>query len=204
MSPTSPQPVTHEPPEPRELTDPKVMRALTHPVRLALLEVLATEGPLTATEAGELIGESPTTCSFHFRQLEKYGFIEEAGTGPGRQRHWKFTHGGMRFSDTGDDPEANIAAKSLSRLVTDRAIARMQAYEDAKTNYAKDWQQAAEATESVLYVTPDELQELNADIRARLEKHRERLTNPDARPADSQLVEVLVFTYPTRFIGRAK
>jgi hypothetical protein len=110
----------------------------------------------------------------------------------------------MRFSDTGDDPEANVAAKSLSRLVTDRAIARMQADEDAKTNYAKDWQQAAEATESVLYVTPDELQELNADIRARLEKHRERLTNPDARPADSQLVEVLVFTYPTRFIGRAK
>jgi DNA-binding Lrp family transcriptional regulator len=201
---TSSQPTANDPLEPRELTDPKVMRALTHPVRLALLEVLATEGPLTATEAGELIGESPTTCSFHFRQLEKYGFIEEAGTGPGRQRHWKFAHGGMRFSDTGDDPEANIAAKSLSRLVTDRAIARMQAYEDTKTNYAKDWQQAAEATESVLYVTPGELEELNADIRARLEKHRERLTNADARPAGSQLVEVLVFTYPTRFTGGTK
>jgi DNA-binding Lrp family transcriptional regulator len=201
---TSSQPTANDPLEPRELTDPKVMRALTHPVRLALLEVLATEGPLTATEAGELIGESPTTCSFHFRQLEKYGFIEEAGTGPGRQRHWKFTHGGMRFSDTGDDPEANIAAKSLSRLVTDRAIARMQAYEDTKTNYAKVWQQAAEATESVLYVTPGELEELNSDIRARLEKHRERLTNADARPAGSQLVEVLVFTYPTRFTGGTK
>jgi DNA-binding Lrp family transcriptional regulator len=201
---TSSQPTANDPLEPRELTDPKVMRALTHPVRLALLEVLATEGPLTATEAGELIGESPTTCSFHFRQLEKYGFIEEAGTGPGRQRHWKFAHGGMRFSDTGDDPEANIAAKSLSRLVTDRAIARMQAYEDTKTNYAKDWQQAAEATESVLYVTPGELEELNSDIRARLEKHRERLTNADARPVGSQLVEVLVFTYPTRFTGGTK
>jgi predicted ArsR family transcriptional regulator len=180
------------------------MRALTHPVRLALLEVLATEGPLTATEAGELIGESSTTCSFHFRQLEKYGFIEEAGTGPGRQRHWRFAHGGMRFSDTSDDPEANIAAKSLSRLVTDRAIARMQAYEDTKANYPKDWQQAAEATESVLFVTPDELSELNADIRALLENHRERLTNADARPADSRLVEVLLFAYPARFTGAAK
>jgi DNA-binding transcriptional ArsR family regulator len=204
MSQTSPESFASDPPEPRELTDPKVMRALTHPVRLALLEVLATEGPLTATEAGELIGESPTTCSFHFRQLEKYGFIEEAGTGPGRQRHWKFAHGGMRFSDTSDDPEANIAARSLSRLVTDRAIARMQAYEDTKANYSKDWQQAAEATESVLFVTPDELSELNADIRALLDRHRERLANADARPADSRLVEVLLFAYPARFTGAAK
>jgi predicted ArsR family transcriptional regulator len=204
MSSTSSDPIASDLPEPRELTDPKVMRALTHPVRLALLEVLATEGPMTATEAGELIGESPTTCSFHFRQLEKYGFIEEAGTGPGRQRHWKFTHGGMRFSDTSDDPEANIAARSLSRLVTDRAIARMQNYEDTKANYARDWQQAAEATESVLYVTPDELSELNADIRALLERHRERLTNVDTRPADSHLVEVLLFTYPTRITGAPK
>jgi hypothetical protein len=204
MSQTSPEPLANDLPEPRELTDPKVMRALTHPVRLALLEVLATEGPLTATEAGELIGESPTTCSFHFRQLEKYGFIEEAGTGPGRQRHWKFAHGGMRFSDTSDDPEANIAARSLSRLVTDRAIARMQNYEDTKANYAKDWQQAAESTESVLFVTPNELNELNADIRALLERHRERLANADVRPADSRLVEVLLFAYPARFTGSAK
>jgi predicted ArsR family transcriptional regulator len=201
MSQSSPDPVSNDPPEPRELTDPKVMRALTHPVRLALLEVLATEGPLTATEAGELIGESPTTCSFHLRQLQKYGFIEEAGTGPGRQRHWKMAHVGMRFSDTGDDPEANIAAKSLSRLVTDRAIARMQNYEDTKASYSKDWQHAAETTESVLFVTSQELQELNADIRALLEQHRERLTNIDARPDDSLLVEVLLFTYPARFTG---
>jgi DNA-binding transcriptional ArsR family regulator len=204
MSQTSPDSLSNDPSEPRELTDPKVMRALTHPVRLALLEVLATEGPLTATEAGELIGESPTTCSFHLRQLEKYGFIEEAGTGPGRQRHWKIAHGGMRFSDTSDDPEANIAAKSLARLVTDRAIARMQTYEDSKANYSKDWQQAAEATESVLFVTPDELKELNADIRAILERHRERLTNADARPDHSHLVEVLLFTYPMRFTGASK
>jgi predicted ArsR family transcriptional regulator len=203
MAKPSPESPDDDLPPPRELTDPTVMRALTHPVRLALLEVLATEGPLTATEAGELIGESPTTCSFHFRQLEKYGFIEEAGTGPGRQRHWRFAHGGMRFSDTSDDPEANIAAKSLSRLVTDRAIARMQNYEDTKAHYPKDWQQAAEGTESVLYLTPGELTDLNAEIRALLDRHRERLTNAETRPPDSKLVEVLLFTYPTRFSGAA-
>ena len=33
------------------------MRALTHPVRLALLQALELEGPLTATQAGELIAK---------------------------------------------------------------------------------------------------------------------------------------------------
>ena len=75
--------------EPRRLTDPRAMRAVAHPVRIALLEVLGTEGPLTATQAGELIGESPTTCSFHLRQLAKYGFIEEVAGVAGRKRPWR-------------------------------------------------------------------------------------------------------------------
>ena len=91
--------------EPRKLTDPRTMRAVAHPVRIALLEVLTAEGPLTATQAGELIGESPTTCSFHLRQLAKYGFIEEAGAGPGRQRPWRLIYTGLRFSDVSDGPE---------------------------------------------------------------------------------------------------
>ena len=63
----------------RELTDSRTLRALTHPVRIALIEALLLGGAMTATEVGERISESPTTCSFHLRQLAKYGFVEEAG-----------------------------------------------------------------------------------------------------------------------------
>jgi predicted ArsR family transcriptional regulator len=177
------------------------MRALTHPVRLALLEALALEGPLTATEAGELIGESPTTCSFHFRQLSKYGFVEEAGLGPGRQRHWKIAHVSMRFSDTNDDPETNIAAASLARLVTDRAIARMQNFHDTKSNYSRAWQEASDSTEAVLFVNPQELSQLTTDLRALLSPYDGRLTRLEERPDDALPVEVLLFTYPVRFAG---
>jgi DNA-binding Lrp family transcriptional regulator len=183
----------------RELTDPSTMRALTHPVRLALIEILALEGPLTATQAGELIGESPTTCSFHFRQLEKYGFVEVAGTGPGRQRHWKSAQGGMRFSDTGDDPEANIAASSLARLVIDRAIARMQTFHETKSNYSKAWRDVSDSTEAILFVTPEELKEINDEILGLLERYRERVTDRAARPSDAIPVELLVFRYPVSF-----
>ena len=41
-----------------EITDPRAMRALAHPVRLDLLAALAA-GPLTATQCAERVGESP-------------------------------------------------------------------------------------------------------------------------------------------------
>src|SRR5580704_4658774 len=67
------------------LTDAKALRAYAHPVRMALVGLLRTEGPLTATRAAELLGESSGTCSFHLRQLAKYGLVEAAGGG-GRSR----------------------------------------------------------------------------------------------------------------------
>src|SRR5580698_10256418 len=70
----------------RQLTDSRTLRALTHRVRIALIEALLLGGAMTATEVGEQIGESSTTCSFHLRQLAKYGFVEEAGGGKGRSR----------------------------------------------------------------------------------------------------------------------
>src|ERR1700734_3534921 len=93
------EPFTDPQTVPETVSDARRLRALTHPVRIALIGKLVLHGPLTATEAGELIGESPTTCSFHFRQLAKYGFVEEADAGPGRLRPWKLASVGMKFSD---------------------------------------------------------------------------------------------------------
>ena len=71
------------------ITDPTVMRALAHPVRMALIELFGVHPTLTATQASEALGESPANCAFHLRTLAKYGFIEEAGGGRGRERPWK-------------------------------------------------------------------------------------------------------------------
>ncbi len=61
------------------VNDPAVMRALAHPLRWALLEALQHAGTLTATQAGEILGETPANCAFHLRTLAKYGLVEEAG-----------------------------------------------------------------------------------------------------------------------------
>lgn len=184
--------------EVRELTDPRVMRALTHPVRLALLEVLGVEGPQTATSAAELIGETPTTCSFHFRQLAKYGFVELAGTGPGRRRSWGLTRVGMRFTDIHDDPATAIAARALDRALRERHFARLQEFYDVRASYPVRWQEVTGGSEFMLHVAPEELRALDEEITAILRRYRDRIGDPSRRPPDSLPVEVLLFAYPVR------
>jgi DNA-binding transcriptional ArsR family regulator len=107
---------SEERPEPRRLTDAQTLRALAHPVRIALYEELAYGGAMTATELGERIGETPTTCSFHLRQLAKYGFVEEAGGGKGRARPWRLTSFGWNIPSAAHDPETQIAGDLVIRL----------------------------------------------------------------------------------------
>jgi DNA-binding Lrp family transcriptional regulator len=182
--------------EVRELSDPRAMRAMTHPVRLALLEALALEGRLTATRAAELIGESPTTCSFHFRQLAKYGFVEQAATGPGRMRSWRLTQVGMRFTDVHEDPETQIAARALARTLRERSFARLQAFFEQRSSYPTRWQEVTGASDFTLHVTPDELRALDEEITTVLHRYRDRIADPGLRPPDSLPIEVLLFAYP--------
>ena len=174
------------------------MRAITHPVRLALIEALGLEGPLSATSAGELIGESPTTCSFHFRQLAKYGFVEQAATGPGRMRSWRLTRVGMRFTDVHEDPETRIAARTLSRTLRERSLARLETYYEVRSSYPLRWQEVTGSSEFVLHVTPEELRAADEEITAILHRYRDRIAHPERRPEGSAPVEVLLFAYPIR------
>lgn len=182
----------------RELSDPQTMRALTHPVRLALLEALELEGPLTATQAGELIGEPPNTCSFHFRQLAKYGFVEEAGPAPGRSRPWRLTTYRMHFSDLHENPDTAVAARELDRMLRDRYFTRLAAFYAARPGYPLAWQEATGGSQALLHVTPEELKSVDGQIMAILDRYRDRNTHPAKRPADSLPVEVLLFAYPVR------
>lgn len=180
----------------RTVSDARTMRALTHPVRIALIEQLSVLGPMTATEVGELIGESPTTCSFHLRQLAKYGFVEEAGGGKGRARPWRMTSIGMHISSHGD-PEAELASLALGRLIRERMLDRYRTWLETQATYSEKWRRATTESEFVFFLTADELQALTDELVAFLmPRCQERLANPSLRPPGSAPVEMLIFTYP--------
>jgi predicted transcriptional regulator len=183
----------------RELTDPRELRAMTHPVRLALLEVLNLHQALTATEAGELIGESPTTCSFHLRQLAKYGFVEEAGDAPGRRRPWRLATRGVRFSAASGDPEMGAASTALEGLLVQRWIERFTQWQRVRSHYPVEWQEAASAGEFLLHLTSAELLEIQKEVLVILERYHDRNADASLRPEASRPVEIVTFGYP--YIG---
>jgi DNA-binding transcriptional ArsR family regulator len=182
--------------KPRELTDPKAMRALAHPVRLALLEAFAGTDTLTATEAGERVGESPANASFHLRQLAKYGFVEEAERGTGRRRPWKLKHCGTSFTDVHDDPELAGAARALSRTLRDYYLARAQSAHEERHALPAEWRAVTGLNQMGLYVTPEELKILNEEILALLfERFGERRARTPDLPEGAEHVEILTLSY---------
>jgi DNA-binding transcriptional ArsR family regulator len=179
----------------RELRDPKDIRALAHPTRLALLEALGMHGELTATEAAALVGESPSSCSFHLRTLAKHGFVEEAGGGSGRQRPWRLAHLGTSIP-TFEDAERSVAAGALGDMYVERQLGRMRQWRQRQLEAPAEWRAASTVTEMVSWVTPDELDEINNAARDAIDRYRERMLDPSTRPEGSQPVEILYFSYP--------
>ena len=179
------------------------MRALSHPVRIALIEELTMGGAMTATELGERVGETPTTCSFHLRQLAKYGFVEEAGGGKGRARPWRMTTLGMSITAPHDDPEAQIAATALVRLFRERQFDRYRTWVENTSAYPRSWQDAAGDSEFLFYLTPEELTQLNHELMALLRpRFRDRMEDPAKRPPGTLPVEMLLLSYPVAAPGR--
>jgi predicted ArsR family transcriptional regulator len=179
------------------LTDPRALRAYAHPVRMRLMGLLRTEGPLTATRAADLLGESSGTCSFHLRQLAKYGLVEEAEGGTGREKPWRATTTSTAWDTTGDGtPEMAAATSLLSTVVADQYFEQLARWLEASPGEPAEWQRAAMLGDRLLYVTPAELEELRDRMREMLDEYVERDLRPDLRPADARLISWLNIAFP--------
>jgi predicted ArsR family transcriptional regulator len=185
------------------LADPRALRAYAHPVRMALVGLLRTEGPLTATRAAELLGESSGTCSFHLRQLARYGLVEEAGGGTGREKPWRATTTSTAWDATGGTPEAAAATGLLNTVIAERYFEQLMRWLEASPEQSAEWQQAALFGDRILYVTAEELEELGRRARELVDEYFERQLKPELRPPGSRLVTWLHLAFPNDFgVGR--
>ena len=76
-------------PEPVTLERPDQLKALGHPLRLRVLEVLSDSGPLTNRELADALGVDPGHLHFHVRMLLRTGLIELAEGGKGREKPYR-------------------------------------------------------------------------------------------------------------------
>jgi hypothetical protein len=184
-----------------DLTDPKAIRALAHPLRWGLLEALSHAGTLTATQASEMLGESPANCAFHLRTLAKYGFVEEAGGGRGRERPWRRRYDTLSWGRSQEDPGVTLAAQALDQVWMERLLTRARRNLTSTASWPPALGDTLGTSSSMLYVTPAEARRLYEEISAafnRLSADRALIDrrNPDRRPAGAVPVEFVLLGYP--------
>ncbi len=181
----------------RRTTDPRALRAMAHPLRLRLLELLVLRGPMTATEAAEDLGESPANCSFHLRTLAKYGFAEEAGGGRGRQRPWRAVPGATSIHEEELDAEGMAAAHRLGRVLHDLQNDRLQDWYATKVRYPKTWRTASFETHATAMLTAGELDRLGEQINELIDPYSARNEHPESFPKNALPVSVVAFGFPS-------
>lgn len=143
--------------EGRRISEPSALRALSHPLRLRIIELLEQAGPITATAAAAHLGTTPSNCSFHLRLLAKHGFIEEADGGVGRNRPWRRvdTHVVVKVDEL--DSDARDTVPMLIAAGAERLRANGLRWYAARDGYPREWRDAAGDDHVVLSLTSAEL-----------------------------------------------
>jgi DNA-binding transcriptional ArsR family regulator len=149
------------------------LKAIAHPLRVRLLQLLREDGPSTATRLGERIGESSGVTSYHLRQLAAHGFVgDDPGHAGGRERWWRALTN--RTSLAAPDARASAAdAETYMRAVAMQDAERTERWLDQLHRTPAEWDEAGTLSTYRLRLTRDQavalvaqLEELSAGLRA--------------------------------------
>jgi DNA-binding transcriptional ArsR family regulator len=177
---------------PHRFEDPRSIRALAHPARLAIIDALAAGEELTATQAAELTGLSPSATAYHLKLLERYGVVESAPPTPDRrERPWRAIGGRIQVDLDTSTPARASAAAAVAASYFDATRAVAVEFTRASSAEPDKWRDAAALTNVDLWLTAEESERLAEELEAVVSQYRGR-----KRPADSRRVRVMNLVVP--------
>ncbi|WP_144720180.1 ArsR/SmtB family transcription factor [Agrococcus jejuensis] len=177
-------------------SDPAVLRALAHPLRVEIMAVLDDLQEATATEIAERVGESPSNCSFHLRQLEKAGFIVR-GEQRGTAKPWRPAHHGRNLSPDVEDPASVRASATIGALYVQREASRVVDYlTSSAATESPEWLETMTVNTTEFWATQEEMREMVERIATLADHLQGRSHDPSKRPPGSRRARMLVTLNP--------
>jgi DNA-binding transcriptional ArsR family regulator len=178
--------------------DPRSLRALAHPLRLAILATLRDFGPATASQLAQRLGESSGSTSYHLRQLAAYRFVaEDPARGTARERWWTSVDRETRLNRAlleSPDPEIAGAAASLLQELARQHARALDTWLAEAPSWSPDWRRTAEMSDFQLRLVPERARELTERLHAVVRDYAEV---PDTS-VDAAHVRVQIQAFPRR------
>ncbi|WP_284749679.1 ArsR/SmtB family transcription factor [Amycolatopsis sp. RTGN1] len=166
--------------------DARMLRALAHPLRMRMIDLLQADGPATATGLGKRVGESSGTTSWHLRLLAEAGLVEEdTERGNKRERWWRSAQKAtrMRAADFIDDPDLAAPLESFLRAVVEQRYQAEAQFLSELPQWVEQWRDKAVFGDARLSLTPEEAGAMSDEIDEVINRYRR-----DARPGDHNVI----------------
>ena len=174
--------------------DARGMRALAHPVRVAILERLRAGGPATATGLSPHVGATPSVTSWHLRHLAEHGLVEDAPVPrQGRERWWRAVGRGFRFHGPTDRATLGVMLDALAQAEGDQVQEWRRA---ALPRLEPEWVEVSGRWNTRVRLTPAEVAELNDAIDTLLTPYVVRDQHEDKIPDGARHVRLLRHVMP--------
>jgi DNA-binding transcriptional ArsR family regulator len=163
-------------------TDPAALQALVHPLRLQLLGQLRRHGPATATQLAAALHVSSALASYHLRQLDAGGFVEDADDDEvaerrrgGRERWWRASARSTWVTSTSTtDSAADAIVRDYLAVVLENGFTNARTWLDVEPEWPDEWQHLDDFSDVMLALTPAEVRQFDhelAALRARYRRH---------------------------------
>ena len=179
--------------------DVAALKALAHPLRTRLWDALMS-GPATASQLGELLGESSGATSYHLRQLARHGFIEEVpDRGTTRERFWRATERETRITrEAVTTPSGREALAIFGDEWLRLRFASAARYQQMRRQdlVPAPWAGAAVDIGTNFFATAEELGELVAELKAVIEAWHDRVEGRDGTEPGTSPVELQLRAFP--------
>ncbi|MEB7505447.1 helix-turn-helix domain-containing protein [Arthrobacter koreensis] len=176
-----------------QLLDITRLKALAHPIRIALLESLSRHGAQTACGVADRLGESSGSTSYHLRQLAKHGFVREVeGKGTARERWWERVPEAIQTSSQmAKSPATRDATRILAKSVKDGHSKALIEFINNSDSLPDEWAETSILMGATLHLTLEEAQEVSRQASAHLDKllspYRGRADVDGTRPVELHL-----------------
>ncbi len=188
---------------PMREVDLETLKALSHPLRVRLWDLLVTGGPATSTTLARQTGESTGSTSYHLRRLAAHGLVEELpDRGTGRERWWHSAPGALRFRGSGAEYDSPSGAETVRAFGSQWASLRASSNEAfhervIEGTEPEEWIDASSDSTSFGYLTLGELEALSRELEAVFDRYVGQRTRSNERPSPAhRRVEVNIRAFP--------